>query len=175
MYRRHTFEEKLEVISLIESGQGIDTLCRERRLDHHMVRLWLATYRTYGEEGLRPRWGARRRTPLEKERVVQEFLIKGVPLARLCLQYGIARSCIKGWVRQVRESGYETLSITRRRGRPPKGMGRPKKREPQTEMEKLQAENLKLRAEVALLKKVKALVEEKQARTRLNGRRPSTR
>lgn len=174
MYRRHTVEEKLEVISLIESGQGIDALCRERRLDHHMVRLWLARYRTYGEEALRPRPSARR-TPFEKETVVQEFLIKGVPLARLCLKYGIARSSIKGWVRQVRESGYESLSIARRRGRPPKGMGRPKKREPQTEMEKLQAENLKLRAEVALLKKVKALVEEKQARTRLNGRRPSTR
>lgn len=53
-------------------------------------------------------------------------------------------------------------------------MGRPKKKEPQTELEKLQAENLRLRAENALLKKVKVLVEEKQARARLNGQKPST-
>lgn len=60
------------------------------------------------------------------------------------------------------------------KGRPLKDMGRPKKKEPQTELEKLQAENLRLRAENALLKKVKVLVEEKQARARLNGQKPST-
>ena len=53
-------------------------------------------------------------------------------------------------------------------------MARPKKREPQTELETLQAENLRLRAENALLKKVKALVEEQEARARLNGQKPST-
>ena len=52
-------------------------------------------------------------------------------------------------------------------------MGRPKKREPETELERLQAENARLRAENALLKKVKALVEEREARERMSGQKPS--
>ena len=73
---------------------------------------------------------------------------------------------------KVRLGGYEALSSITRRGCPPKDtMARPKKKEPQTE---LQVENLRLRAENALLKKVKALVEEQEARARLNGQKPST-
>ena len=48
-----------------------------------------------------------------------------------------------------------------------------KKAEPKTELEKLQAENERLRAENALLKKVKALVEEREARERMTGQKPS--
>ena len=42
-----------------------------------------------------------------------------------------------------------------------------------TELELLRYENERLRAEVALLKKVRALVEEREARLRATGRKPS--
>ncbi|MCC8188820.1 MAG: hypothetical protein LIP08_15335 [Bacteroides sp.] len=52
-------------------------------------------------------------------------------------------------------------------------MGRPKKKSAQTELEKLQMQNARLKTEVALLKKVTALVEAKEARERMNGKKPS--
>ncbi len=171
MYRHHNFEERLNIVSRLVSGEPLGTLCRELKLDKKMVRQWYLRYKKYGEDGLR---GTRSYpyTAEEKRVIVNEFLKKGVTLQELCLRYDLPRSTIQSWVRCYRRG----VSLeNRKRGRPPKDpMARPKKKEPQTELEKLQAENLRLRAENALLKKVKALVEEQEARARLNGQKPST-
>ena len=170
---KHYFEEKLDVVSEIVIGKGLDTVCRERHLDKHMVRSWVLRYNTFGEEGLRKPTKGYHYSASEKERILLEHVQNGVSLPLLCLRYDLNRSTIQSWMRKVRSGG--SLYDVKRRGRPPKDpMARPKKREPQTELEKLQAENLRLRAENALLKKVKALVEEQQARARLNGQKPST-
>lgn len=169
MYRRHNYEERLNIVSRILCGETIDSICREFQLDREMVRQWLLRYQKYGEDGLR---GTRSYHYYTAEKLnVEEFTVKGVPLQELCLRYNLNRSTIQKWVRIARQG----ISLNnKRRGRPPEDMARPKKREPQTELEKLQAENLRLRAENALLKKVKALVEEQEARARLNGQKPST-
>ena len=53
-------------------------------------------------------------------------------------------------------------------------MGRPRKNsKPLTELESLRRENQELKTEIALLKKVRALVEERNARLRGIGQRPS--
>lgn len=170
MYRRHTLEERLNVISRIMSGEPIESVCRVLNLDKNNVKQWLLRYQKYGEDGLR---GTRsyHYSTAEKLNIVAEFMVKGVPLQELCLRYDLNRSTIQRWVRTAQQG----ISLNnKRRGRPPKDMARPKKREPQTELEKLQAENLRLRAENALLKKVKALVEEQEAIARSNGQKPST-
>lgn len=170
---KHSFAKKLNVVSEILCGKGLETVCREQRLDKHMVQDWLARYRHYGEDGIRKSTKGYYFTPGEKEKIILEHIKYGVTLQQLSLRYDVSRSTIKSWLRKVRSGG--SLYDIKRRGRPPKdSMARPKKREPQTELERLQAENLRLRAENALLKKVKALVEEKKARTRLNGQKPST-
>ncbi len=171
MYRRHTFEERLNIISRIITGESVRSLCRELRLDRHEVIQWHLRYKKHGEDGLR---GIRHshHTASEKNAIVREFVENGVPLHEICLRYDLSRSTVKAWLRRYR--GGHSLE-NRKRGRPPKDpMARPKKKAPLTELEKLQAENLRLRAENALLKKVKALVEEQDARARLNGRKPST-
>lgn len=170
MYRRHNFEERLNIISRILSGDPIESVCRFLNLDKHNVRQWMLRYQKYGEDGLR---GTRsyHYSTAEKLNIVEEFTVKGVPLQELCLRYDLNRSTIQRWVRTAQQG----ISLNnKRRRRPSKDMARPKKREPQTELEKLQAENLRLRAENALLKKVKALVEEQEAKARLNGQKPST-
>ena len=170
MYRHHNFEERLNIVSRLQSGEPLEPLCKELKLDKKMVRLWYLRYKKYGDEGLR---GIRHShyTADKKLAIVKEFVEKGVILQELCLQYDLSRSAIKSWVRMYRQG----LSLeNRRRGRPPKEpMARPKKKEAQTELERLQAENLRLMAENALLKKVKSLVEEQEARARLNGQKPS--
>ena len=169
---KHSFEEKLNVISEITCGKGIETVCRERHLDKHQVLGWLARYKAYGEEGLRTSTKGYYFTPAEKERIILEHINSGVTLQQLSFRYDVNRSTIISWLGKVRSGG--SLYDIKHRGRPPKyPMARPKKREPQTELENLQAENLRLRAENALLKKVKALVEEQKARARLNGQKPS--
>ena len=170
MYRHHNFEERLKIVSRLQSGEPLRSLCKELKMDKKNVRLWYLRYKKYGEEGLR---GIRysHYTSDEKLAIVKEFLEKGVTLQELCLLYDLSSSTIKTWVRLYRQG----LSLEiRKRGRPPREpMARPKKKEAETELERLQAENLRLRAENALLKKVKALVEEQEARARLNGQKPS--
>ena len=170
MYRHHNFEERLNIVSRLLSGEPLESLCKELKMDKKMVLLWYLRYKKYGDEGLR---GIRHShyTRDKKLAIVKEFVENGVILQELCLQYDLSRSAIKSWVRMYRQG----LSLeNRRRGRPPKEpMARPKKKEAQTELERLQAENLRLRAENALLKKVKTLVEEQEARARLNGQKPS--
>ena len=169
----HSFEERLEVVSLILSGYPLKRLCRERGHSVHRVYDWLSLYKEFGEDGLRHRKPNKQLSGKEKERLVRLYLEKGVPSRQIYYPNGISRYAFYSWIRIVRSLGYQAL-YPERRGRK-KNMARPKKREPQTELEKLQAENLRLRAENALLKKVKALVEEEQkARARLNGQKPST-
>ena len=170
MYRHHNYEERLNIVRRILSGESIDSICRELKLDRKMVVQWRLRYQKYGEKGLR---GTRsyHYSSAEKSDIVKEFTENGVSLQEICLRHDISRSALKSWIKRVRQG--KSLE-NKRRGRPPKDMARPKKREPQTELEKLQAENLRLRAENALLKKVKALVEEQKAHSRLNGQKPST-
>ena len=171
MYRHHNFEERLNVISRLTQGESLQGICRELGLGHHEVHQWYLRYQQYGESGLRGT-GSYHYSTKEKQEIVSEYEVKGLPLQEICLRYNLSLSAVKCWIRKMRKG--ESLD-NHRRGRPPKDpMARPKKKEPQTELEKLQAENLRLRAENALLKKVKALVEEQQARARLNGQKPST-
>lgn len=170
---KHNFEEKLSVVSWIINGKGLDTVCRERHLDKHLVRQWVLRYKKYGEDGLRKSTKGYHFTPKEKEKIILEHIKDGVPLLQLCLRYDVSRCSVQSWLRKVRSGG--SFFDIKRRGRPPKDpMIKPKKKEPHSELERLQTENLRLRAENALLKKVKALVEEKNARERLNGQKPST-
>ena len=92
------------------------------------------------------------------------------------MKYNVSTNRIYVWQRIAKTQGYDALAITRPRGRPPKNdMGRPRKKKPEemTELELLQLRVKELEAENALLKKVKALVEEREARLREIGRKPS--
>ena len=171
---KHSFEEKLIIVSQALNGVPQKHLCHCYHLGQHYLEDLIDRYRKYGESGLR-RKGSNSLPPAKKEELVRMYQENGVTLRQICNDYEVSRTAFESWVMNVRLGGYEALYSTTRRGRPPKDeMARPKKKEPQTELEKLQAENLRLRAENALLKKVKALVEEQEARARLNGQKPST-
>ncbi len=135
-----------------------------------MVQNWLLRYQKYGDAGLQNLPQSRYRAA-DKLTVVLEFVEKEVSLQQLCLRYNLGRATIKRWARRYRAG--MPLEDRKMRQTYKDPMARPKKKEPQTELEKLQAENLRLRAENALLKKVKALVEEKEARARVIGQKPS--
>lgn len=168
----YTFEKKLQIVSDAKTGKPVRVLSRENNLHENKILDWIRLYDRYGEDGLKKR-PKLKPTPKFKENVVRLILEKGVPLSHVLVDYRISRTALESWVRMVKSHGYARLHQIKRLGRPSKDMGRPKKKEPQTELEKLQAENLRLRAENALLKKVKTLVEEQDARAKLNGYKPS--
>ena len=170
---KHSFEEKLNIVSKIKSGHPIKSLGRALGICPKDIRTWIGRYDKYGESGLTRKKNASL-SGSEKEIRVREYLEKGLSLPSISNSHDISVDALKSWVKKVRSQGYKALYAPDGRGRPKDSMARPKKKTALTELEKLQAENLRLRAENALLKKVKALVEEQEARARLNGQKPST-
>jgi transposase len=169
---KHSFEEKLNIVSQVKNGRPIKWISKELHIRDGMILEWVRKYALYGEKGLQKQPNIRASSTF-KENVVRLIMEKHLPLPQVVLQYGVSLTALESWVRQVKSDGYVSLYQQKKRGRPAKVMGRPKKHVPETELEKLQAENARLRAENALLKKVKALVEEREARARMIGRQPS--
>lgn len=170
---KYSYEEKLIIVRRLKQGEAVTHLSKEYHICKTQLLAWERMWDKYGRSGLEQQPPCRPTVKL-KEEVVRLILEKGVPLARVRIEYRIGRTALQRWVRTVRKYGYEALESSKRRRRPLKDMGRPKKKEPQTELERLQAENLRLRAENALLKKAKALVEAKKAQVLQNGRGSST-
>ena len=110
-----------------------------------------------------------------RSQIVREVERKLLSLQEASEKYGVSISAIKVWIRIARSEGYAELYFHQRRTGLLRDMGRPKKKklEEMTELERLRYENERLRAENALLKKVRALVEEREARLREIGRKPS--
>ena len=110
-----------------------------------------------------------------KEKIVRDIEENGLTLCDASLKYDVSAGRLSIWLKLYREEGLEVLYRIKPRGRPLKDMGRPRKKKPEemTELERLRYENERLRAENALLKKVRALVEEREARLRRIGQKPS--
>jgi len=123
---------------------------------------------------MKNKYGTQIEGPLRAQ-VVREVESKKLSLQQACEKYGVSAYAIRSWIKIARSEGYAELYFHQRRTGLLRDMGRPKKKKPEemTELERLRYENERLRAENALLKKVRALVEEREARLREIGRKPS--
>ena len=148
MKRKCSLEEKLAAIALVEQGMSARSVSDKLHLGHHVLFEWLA---------------------------IREYQETELTLYQLSAKYDVSSSLIGNWVRKVEKKGFEAL-IPKKLGRPKTGMVRMKrlpKEECEKENERLRKENERLRLENLLLKKVRALVEEREARNRAIGRKPS--
>lgn len=168
---KHSFEEKLNIVSQVHNGTPIKHLSDKLHIHEKMILEWVRKYDLFGESGLQKHPNIRA-TPEIKEELARQVIENLIPLPQIVLQYRVSRTALESWVRLARSEGYQSLDYSKKCRRPPKVMGGAKKQEPQTELEKLQAENARLRAENALLKKVKALVGEREAHKRQIGQKP---
>ena len=111
----------------------------------------------------------------EKCKIVREYKESNLTLYQLSVKYGISNSTISVWVKLAERGGYGALeSHKSRQSKTGKRMvKRLPKEEYEKENERLRKENERLRLENLLLKKVRALVEEREARDRAIGRKPS--
>ena len=173
--KKHGYAERLKYMHMLENGYTIAYINRTFGIGHDLLgQLW-ARYQSEGPSGLIKKKNVKSDYAF-KLQVVRDIEENHLTLVQASLKYNVSSSQIYVWQKIARTQGYDALAITRARGRPPKNdMGRPRKKKPEemTELELLQLRVKELEAENALLKKVKALVEEREARLREIGRKPS--
>ena len=160
---------------MLEDGYSREHIHRHYGISSELLGYLWSRYKSEGANGLLKKQNVRADYKF-KLQVIRDIEENHLPLVDASLKYNVSNTQLYQWRKIAKTQGYDALAITRPRGRPPKNnMGRPRKKKPEemTELERLRYENECLRAENALLKKVKALVEEREARLREIGRKPS--
>ena len=173
--KKHGYAERLKYMHMLENGYSREYIHRHYGINSALLGYLWSRYKSEGSNGLLKKQNVRADYKF-KLQVIRDIEENHLTLVEASLKYYVSSSRISAWKRIARVHGCDALAIIRPRGRPPKNdMGRPRKKKPEemTELERLRYENECLRAENALLKKVKALVEEREARLREIGRKPS--
>ena len=174
-YKKHVYAERLKYMHMLENGFSVNYIETHFGINHKLLGYLWSRYQSEGLSGLLKKKNVKADYAF-KVKILRDIEENHLTLVDASLKYNVSSSRIQVWRRIARTQGYDALAITRPRGRPPKNdMGRPRKKKPEemTELELLQLRVKKLEAENALLKKVKALVEEREARLREIGRKPS--
>ena len=174
-YKKHGYAERLKYMHMLENGFSRTYIEKHFGIGKKLLGYLWARYRSEGPSGLLKKQNVKADYTF-KVQVLRDIEKNHLTLVEASLKYNVSDSQIIVWKRIAKTHGYESLAITRPRGRPPKNdMGRPRKKKPEemTELELLQLRVKELEAENALLKKVKALVEEREARLREIGPKPS--
>ena len=158
---------------MLEEGYSIGYIHRKYGISIGRLQYLWILYQLHGTSVLQRKQYAQTSGELKQE-IVLDIEKNHLTLVQASLKYGVCTSRLEVWNKIYREQGIDALLTTKKRGRPP-GMGRPRKKtfEEMTELERLREEVEYLRTENALLKKVKALVEEREARLREIGQKPS--
>ena len=161
-------------MKMLEEGHSIDHIHKHYGINETLLKVLWEKYQQLGPLALMKKKNIKADGSL-KEKIVRDIEENGLTLAAASIKYDVSDGRLSVWLKLYREKGIRALYEIKPRGRPPKDMGRPSKKKPEemTELEKLRYENERLRAENALLKKVRALVEEREARLRQIGRKPS--
>ena len=174
-YKKHGYAERLKYMHMLENGFSVKYIKTHFGINHQLLEYLWARYQSEGPSGLVKKQNIKADYAF-KLQVVRDIEENHLTLVEASLKYNVSDSQLYQWRKIAANQGYDALAITRPRGRPPKNdMGRPKKKKPEemTELELLQLRVKELEAENALLKKVKALVEEREARLKEIGRKPS--
>jgi len=168
-----THEELLMCIRMLEEGKTLYQIKKICGVNRTTLRIWWAKYQKYGPECLKRKKTTTLPIP-ERVKAIQEYEKNKLSLLEILVKYDISECAFMDWRKRYASGGVNAL-LRRESRKPPEDMGRLKKKtvEEMTELERLQQENLELKTEVALLKKVKALVEEREARLKGIGRKPS--
>ena len=172
---KHGYAERLKYMHMLEEGYSVKYIHKNYGINYDLLNCLWAKYQSEGPSGLLKKKNIKANHEL-KLKVVRDIEENHLTLVDASLKYNVSPNRIYIWQRIARTKGYEALAEIKPRGRPPKNdMGRPRKKKPEemTELELLQLRVMELEAENALLKKVKALVEERDARLRGTGRKPS--
>ena len=171
MKKNENFPKYVQAMKLMDEGMRPWTVCRELHMGIDTVRRIREQYLSGGELALLKPSHVFNRNPSEKEKIL--LLIKGkkLSLRQAAVLYNVPGRTIGRWQKAYEQSGLAGLS--RKRSENTMRKKRQRTEAEMDELERLRKRNEYLEAENALLKKVKALVEEREARLREIGRKPS--
>lgn len=167
--KKYDFPRLVQAMQLLKEGRSIHSVSVECHIDDKALpRLW-RRYQQRGEISLLGPVHQQQLTAQEKEALLVEIINKGLSLCEASIEYDMAYKTLRDWMRAYKERGLSGLER--------KNRSMTKKKvytaEQLDELQMLRKRNEYLEAENALLKKVRALVEEREARLRATGRKPS--
>ena len=176
MNGNYSIEEKLCAIGFVFQGESINSVSRRLHLGHHTLHDWLEKYKARGIEGLKPNGNEQKCFSYEEKcRIVREYQKSNITLYQFSAKYNISNATLSAWIKLVKSKECK-VQDSHDSGHFQTGMCMVKKlpkEECEKENERLRKENERLRLEILLLKKVRALVEEREARNKAIGRKPS--
>ena len=168
MKKNENYPKYVQAMHMLDDGKSARSVCRSLHIDPYTLKLVRQKYLKGGELALLHPSYQPHLEPERKKEILQEIEEKSVSLYEASLKYDIPHQTIRRWQIAYEQAGAAGLMRPRRM----------KKKRQRTEaeldeLEILRKRNEYLEAENALLKKVKALVEEREARLRAIGQKPS--
>ena len=171
MKKNENYPKLVQAMHMLDDGHSVNYIQKQLRVDRKTLLLARRRYLSGGELALLlPKY----QPQLSMERkleIVREVDQKQLSLSEVALKHLIPRYSLERWMKAYHQFGESGLA------RKSTSNGMKKKRQrteaEMDELEMLRKRNEYLEAENALLKKVKALVEEREARLRAIGQKPS--
>ena len=169
--KNEKYPTKVAAVRMLASGKSASQVCRELHIGPNSLRLWYQQYSQGGELSLLAKPHAHQKSFEEKAMIIEDIVNNGLSLTAASIKYELAHETLRGWYLSYKSHGLEGL-----RRKNEATMSKKKRtytEDELDELERLRLRNEWLEAENALLKKVRALVEEREARQRGTGRKPS--
>ena len=168
MKKNENYPKYVQAMHMLDEGKSVKSVCRSLHTSPRTLKLVRQKYLKGGELAmLRPSYQPHL-DPERKMAILREIEEKCVTLSEASLKYDLPPQTIRRWRKAYEQAGAAGLS------RPIRMKKKRQRTEAELdELEMLRRRNEYLEAENALLKKVKALVEEREARLRAIGQKPS--
>ncbi len=113
--RKYSFEDRLEVVMhYFTTDDGYRLTSAHFNVPRTQVRMWVAAYDAYGEEGLKPKYKGVSINPELRVEAVKAVLSGQISQNQAAVKYGVAGSAsVAKWVKVYREHGEEGLRSLR--------------------------------------------------------------
>lgn len=170
MKKNENYPKYVQAMHLLDEGKTVNYVSKLLRIGRLPLKLMRQRYLKGGEIALLE---PSRQLCVEVDRkieILQDIIKNGLPLSEASLKYDLHHERLRRWLRAYERFGESGLDRRRTNAMKKK---RQRTEAELDELEMLRKRNEYLEAENALLKKVKALVEERKARLREIGRKPS--
>ena len=101
MRRKFTFDEKINVLTLLFSGASKASLARMMKIDRRDISMWELRFHNYGIHGLKRLH--RVNFPEEfKQEVLASYQQGGISMRQLAADYNICYYTLRNWLREER-------------------------------------------------------------------------
>ena len=108
MRQSFTFNDKVNILTLLYSGMSKNRLSRIMQIDRRDITMWELRFQNFGIQGLKR---LRRCTiPMEYKQEVVDACVSGEgSLRQIAADYNVSYSSLKNWLRQSRHNSQQVV------------------------------------------------------------------